>query len=101
MTMYNGYEVYPAQLRTRSGGFTSAGHSLEEAKKTLETELGDGAYLGRDQYAVEFLKNYKPLLESIWKMLDDNAKGLHGVRWGLDQMATTYEQADEAGTIQA
>jgi|1185.fasta_scaffold96199_1 hypothetical protein len=101
MVMYNGYEVFPAQMRTRSTGFTDAGHSLEDVKKVLETELGDGEYLGRDQYAEQFLKNYKPLLESIWKMLDDNAKGLHGVKGGLDEMATTYEQADIASTVQA
>jgi hypothetical protein len=101
MVMYNGYEVFPAQMRTRSTGFTDAGHSLEDVKKVLETELGDGEYLGRDQYAQQFLKNYKPLLESIWKMLDDNAKGLHGVKGGLDDMATTYENADIASTVQA
>jgi hypothetical protein len=101
MVMYNGYEVFPAQMRTRAGGFTDAGHDLEEVKKVLETELGDGEYLGRDQYAQQFLKNYKPLLESIWKMLDDNAKGLHGVKGGLDDMATTYERADIASTVQA
>ncbi|MDN3359704.1 hypothetical protein [Actinomadura sp. DC4] len=101
MTMYNGYLVYPAQMRTRATGFTDAGHDLEVVKKTLETDLGDGEYLGRDQYAEQFLKNYKPLLASIWKMLDDNAKGLHGVKGGLDDMATTYEQADVASTIQA
>src|SRR3954469_20998792 len=101
MVMYNGYEVFPAQMRTRSTGFTDAGHSLEDVKKVLETELGDGEYLGRDQYAEQFLKNYKPLLESIWKMLDDNAKGLHGVKGGLDEMATTYEHADIASTVQA
>jgi len=101
MVMYNGYEVYPAQMRTRASGFKDAGHDLEEVKRVLETELGDGEYLGRDQFAQQFLKNYKPLLESIWKMLDDNAKGLHGVKGGLDDMATTYEQADIASTVQA
>lgn len=101
MVMYNGYEVYPAQMRTRADGFKDAGHDLEEVKRVLETELGDGEYLGRDQFAQQFLKNYKPLLESIWKMLDDNAKGLHGVKGGLDDMATTYEQADIASTVQA
>lgn len=101
MVMYNGYEVFPAQMRTRASGFKDAGHNLEEVKKVLETELGDGEYLGRDQYAQQFLKNYKPLLESIWKMLDDNAKGLHGVKGGLDDMATTYERADIASTVQA
>jgi hypothetical protein len=101
MVMYNGYEVYPAQMRTRAAGFTDAGHNLEEVKTTLVAELGDGEYLGRDQYSAQFLKNYRPLLESIWKMLDDNAKGLHGVKGGLDDMATTYEKADVASTVQA
>ena len=101
MTTYNGYEVYPAQLRTRSRGFTDAGHNLEEVRRVLEAELGDGEYLGHDQYAAQFLKNYKPLLENIWKMLGDNAEGLHGVKGGLDQMATTYEAAEAASTIQA
>jgi hypothetical protein len=99
MTRYNGYEVYPAQLRDRSGGFTDGGHALEEVKATLERELGTGRYLGGDQYAREFLKNYTPLLESIWTMLDDSAQGLHGVRTALDQMATAYEKADAAGTV--
>jgi hypothetical protein len=101
MVMYNGYEVYPAQMRTRAGGFKDAGHSLEQVKTALVAELGGGEYLGHDQYAQQFLKNYKPLLESIWKMLDDNAKGLHGVKGGLDDMATTYENADVASTVQA
>jgi hypothetical protein len=100
MTRYNGYEVYPAQLRARSGGFTDGGHALEEIKAILGRELGDGRYLGSDQYAAEFRKNYIPLLESIWTMLDDNAQGLHGVRTVLDQMATAYEKADAAGTVQ-
>jgi hypothetical protein len=101
MVMYNGFEVYPAQLRTRATGFTDAGHDLENVKKVLEAALGDGEYIGHDQYGEQFLKNYKPLLESIWQMLDDNAKGLHGVKKGLDDMATTYENADKASTVQA
>jgi hypothetical protein len=99
MTRYNGYEVYPAQLRARSGGFTDGGHALEEIKAILERELGDGRYLGGDRYAAAFRKNYTPLLESIEAMLDDNAQGLHGVRAALDQMATAYEKADAAGTV--
>jgi hypothetical protein len=101
MTTYNGYVVYPAQMRQRAGGFTEAGHGLQEVKRILEAELGNGEYIGRDDYAAQFLKGYKPLLASIWKMLDDNAGGLHGVKGGLDQMSTTYEAADHASTIQA
>jgi hypothetical protein len=101
MTTYNGYEVYPAQLRTRAVGFTAAGHAVEQIKATLEAELGGGEYLGRDQYAAQFMKNYKPLLASIWKMLDDNANGLHGVKGALDQMAATYEKADDPRIVQA
>jgi hypothetical protein len=101
MVMYNGYEVYPVQMRTRASGFTDAGHNLEEVKAVLKMELGNGGYLGRDQYAQQFLESYKPLLENIWKMLDDNTEGLHGVKGGLDDMATTYEQADIASTVQA
>jgi hypothetical protein len=101
MTTYNGYVVYPTQMRRRAGGFTDAGHKLHEVKTILATELGNGDYLGKDDYAAQFLKNYKPLLESIMKMFDDNVEGLHGVKGGVDDMATTYESAEHASTIQA
>lgn len=100
MVFYNGYEVYPQQLRTRATGYTSCGESVETVKKHLQEQLGDGSYIGHDKYATAFLKNYGPLLERIWTMLDQNAQGLHGVRHGLDTMATTYEQADQAGIMQ-
>jgi hypothetical protein len=98
--LYNGYEVHPQQLRTRSAGYTTCAESLEGVKKTLEQALGDGRYLGNDEYEAEFSKVYKPLLESIWKALDGGATRLHGLKHTADQMALTYENAEIASTIQ-
>lgn len=98
--IYNGYEVYPTLLRSRATGYTACGNAVEDIHKVLSEALGDGEYLGHDEYGTEFLKTYQPLLESIWKMLESNAQGLHGVKNGLDKMAATYEQADAANTIQ-
>ena len=101
MATYNGYEVYPGQLRTRAAGYTTCGETVEAVKKTLQDRLGDGAYIGGDDYAAAFLQRYRPLLESVWTLLDRNARGLHEVRGGLDFMAATYEQANSASTLGA
>ena len=101
MVIYNGYTVYPAQLRTRSGGYADAGHALEVIKATLKEQLGDGEYLGNDEAARAFRQNYSPLLKSIMKQLDNNAEGLHGIKGGLHQMAAVYERPEHPRTAQA
>ncbi len=99
MATYNGYEVYPRQLRSRAVGYTTCGETVEAVKKTLQDRLGDGAYIGDDEYAAAFLERYRPLLESVWTLLDHSARGLHDVRSGLDLMAATYEQANAASSL--
>ncbi len=97
--IYNGYQVYPKALRARATGFIMCGERVGDIHRRLATALGDGEYLGTDEYSAAFLKNYQPLLDCVWKMMDNNAEGLHGVKETLDQMAAVYEEAEAVNTV--
>jgi hypothetical protein len=97
---YNGFEVHPQILRTRSEGFSAGGDALAEIRALLKEAFDNDAFLGHDTAGDMFRsQTYQPMMESIYDTLAGCAENMHGMKKGLCDMADNYQRADHASDL--
>ncbi|MGW0516518.1 WXG100 family type VII secretion target [Crossiella sp. NPDC003009] len=82
-------------IRAGAGRLSRVGDDLAKAATSLQSALtGEGQCWGNDESGQAFAKDYVPAADAVSKGIADVAQGLINVAKGLNDQATTMEQAD-------
>ncbi|MBE1533368.1 WXG100 family type VII secretion target [Actinomadura algeriensis] len=93
-------EVDTEALKRSGKGFHDGAERLTAIFDRLGEALNsEGKCWGADETGQQFEQGYGQPSENVLKMFPQLSKGLDGIKKGVDQMAKTYKQAEEASRI--
>ncbi|MFD0900996.1 WXG100 family type VII secretion target [Actinomadura sediminis] len=97
---YDYLEVDTEALKRSGEGFHTGAQTLKSIHDRLSNALSaEGKCWGADETGQQFEQGYWEPAGNVLKMFGQLAEGLDGIKKGVDKMAKTYKQAEEASRI--
>jgi uncharacterized protein YukE len=97
---YEYLEVDTEELKRAGKGFHDGATQLKAIYDRLNSALSsEGECWGSDETGKTFAEGYKEPSKSVLDAFGKLEKGLDGIKKGVDQMAKTYKQAEDASRL--
>ncbi|MER7546471.1 WXG100 family type VII secretion target [Actinomadura sp.] len=97
---YEYLEVDTEELKRAGKGFHDGANQLKAIYDRLNSALmAEGECWGTDETGKTFAEGYKEPSTQVLESFPKLQKGLDGIKKGVDQMAKTYKQAEDASRL--
>jgi uncharacterized protein YukE len=97
---YEYLEVDTEELKRAGKGFHDGATQLKAIFDRLDSALAaEGECWGADETGKTFAEGYKDPAKNVLESFPKLKDGLEGIKKGVDQMAKTYKQAEDASRL--